>query len=299
MAKRVLDDLSVFCAVVKCGSLKQASKVLELPHSTVSRRIEKLEKDLGLTLLHRTTRAVKVSSRGQQLYDDCAPLLDSLRSSVNLAVDSEVQFKGSLKITLPVRAGVDFLGGWLIDFATEHPDLRLDLSLSNENLNLIKDDVDLAFRVGPLEDSSAIALHLWDIPYSVCATRSFIEKHGLNARGMTLEQLANLSTVVTQPATQWFFIDTENQAVDFAPTANLLVDDLGLALHAVSSNQFISFLPNEMLLDKDIVELTVEGLTPRTRSMYAYYLGKRHANSQIKHLVEYIRTRREDYLPAF
>ena len=148
--KRVLDDLSVFCAVVEKGSLKQASELLGIPHSTVSRRIDALESALGLHLLHRTTREVKATSRGMQLYQDSAPLLESLASSVELAISSEVAFKGSLSVSMPVRAGLDFLGDWLIDFASQHEDLTLDLSMSNVNLNLIQENIDLAFRVGPI-----------------------------------------------------------------------------------------------------------------------------------------------------
>lgn len=79
--------------------------------------------------------------RGQQLYSDCAPLLESLGHSVNLAIDDEVKFKGQLTVSMPVRAGLDFLGNWLIDFASEHEELKLELSLSNVNLNLVKEDM--------------------------------------------------------------------------------------------------------------------------------------------------------------
>ena len=134
--KRVLDDLNIFCSVVENGSLKKAAEQLSMLHSTVSRRMDALEESLGLTLLHRTTREVKVSERGLELYQNCSPLFGSLKRSIDIAVDSEIQFKGKLKVSMPVRAGLDFLGAWLIDFASEHPDLKLDVSLSNSNKNL-------------------------------------------------------------------------------------------------------------------------------------------------------------------
>lgn len=289
--KRVLDDLSVFCAVVEKGSLKQASEALGIPHSTVSRRMDALESSLGLHLLHRTTREVKVTNRGLQLYRDCSPLLKSLESSVELAIDDEVKFKGTLAVSMPVRAGLDFLGNWLIDFASEHEELKLELSLSNVNLNLIQENIDLAFRVGPLVDSSAIALRLWDIPYSLCASTSFVKEHGVDPKKLTLQTLEQLPCVVSLPARNWSLMDAQDNEVRFSPREHLVVDDLSLAYHAVKSGSVIGMLPNEIIVDDDIIELKLSHLKPRTRTMFAYYFGKRHTVSQIKHIVEYIKER--------
>lgn len=292
--KRVLDDLSIFCAVVETGSLKKAAEKIALPHSTVSRRIDALESSLGLTLLHRTTREVKVSSRGQELYQDCSPLFTSIQRSIDLAIDSEGEFKGKLKVSMPVRVGLDFLGAWLIDFASEHPDLTLDISLSNSNKNLIQDKIDLAFRVGPLMDSSAIALKLWDIPYSLVATKSYLKHHGIEGAVISVEQMESLPSVISRPTTSWVFINQQNQEVLFSPSQDLMVDDLGLAYHSVLKDSYLAMLPTSMIKDMDVVELSVEGLKPRTRIMYAYYLGRRHAQSQIRHIVNYIKQRNNE-----
>lgn len=291
--KRVLDDLSVFCAVVEKGSLKQASELLGIPHSTVSRRIDALEDALGLHLLHRTTREVTVTNRGQQLYRDCSPLLGSLTSSIELAIEDEVQFKGELSVSMPVRAGLDFLGHWLIDFASEHKELNLELSLSNVNLNLVQDNVDLSFRVGPLPDSSAIALRLWDIPYSVYASNEFIEDHNITTEEITFEQLSQLPAVISMPAKAWVFTDNQHQEAVFQPNAKLTVDDLELARHAVVSGQFIGLLPDDITQDDTLSKIHIAGYKPRTRTMYAYYIGKRHTISQIRHIVDYIRQRHQ------
>lgn len=292
--KRVLDDLNIFCAVVETGSLKKASERISLPHSTVSRRIDALEASLGLTLLHRSTREVKVSSRGQELYQDCSPLFTSIQRSIDLAIDSEVEFKGKLKVSMPVRAGIDFLGNWLIDFASEHPELTLDIALSNSNQNLIKDEIDLAFRVGPLMDSSAIALKLWDIPYSLCATQDFLDGHNIKGTHITTEQLESLPSVISRPMRSWAFTNSKHQEVMLDPSQDLVVDDLGLAYHSLLKGTYLAMIPTVMIKDAGVVELSVDDLKPRTRIMYAYYLGRRHAQSQIKHIVDYIKQRNSD-----
>jgi DNA-binding transcriptional LysR family regulator len=236
---------------------------------------------------------VSVTHRGQQLYQDCAPLINSLENSVELAIDDEIQFKGALTVSMPVRAGLDFLGNWLIDFASEHEALSLELSLSNINLNLAQENVDLAFRVGPLVDSSAIALRLWDIPYVLCASSAFIRRHNLNPDEVSLEQLTNLPAVVSLPAKSWTFIDTDNEEKRFKPNTQLTVDDLDLAHHAIEGGRFIGMLPTDTIKSEAIVTLSVPNHTPRTRTMFAYFLGKRHSISQIRHIVDYIKQRNE------
>lgn len=289
--QRIYDDLQLFCAVVEHGSLKAASDSLNIPHSTVSRRINALENSLGLSLLQRTTREVKVTPRGHELYLDCHPVFETLKQSIGSAIDAEIMFKGRLNVSMPVRAGLDFLGQWLIDFAKLHADLQLDLSLSNSNKNLVKDDIDLAFRVGPLADSSAIALRLWDIPYTLCAHSSFVTRYGLTHATISQEQLMTLPCVVSRPAVKWAFVDERDNPKFIQPSAALTVDDLALALHAVESGQYMAMMPTSMLNNDDIKHVVLHGLAPRTRVMYAYYLGRRHAQSQIKKLVDYIKVR--------
>lgn len=294
--KRVFDDLKIFVSVVEAGSLKRASEFLKTPHSTVSRRIDALEEALGLHLLQRTTREVKATHRGQQLYNECAPLLIALEHTVDLAIDEEVTFKGTLAVSMPVRAGLDFLGNWLIDFACEHQDLKLDISLSNVNLNLVQENIDLAFRVGPLVDSSAIALRLWDIPYSICTNRDFVSSHNINPEIVSLEQLQKLPSVISRPSKIWMFTDKEKRDVAVTPNAQLIVDDLSLAYHACKSGLFVGMIPDEMICDDEVIRLSVPNITPRTRTMFAYYLGKRHTMNQIRHVVEYIKDKRERHL---
>lgn len=191
---------------------------------------------------------------------------------------------------MPVRAGIDFLGGWLIDFAAQHDHLHLEIELSNENRNLIRGGVDLAFRVGPLVDSSAIALRLWDIHYSICATDTFIRDHNLNG-AVSLKSLSQLSTAVSLPIKQWSFTDQNQQTVNLIPDSVLTVDDLGLARHAVQTDKYIALLPDTMIEGTNIRKLEIAGHQPLTRTIHAYYLGRRYSISQIRHIVEFVRER--------
>ena len=298
--KRVFDDLSVFCAVVEHGSLKGASEKTGIPHSTVSRRIEALESALGLKLLYRTTRDVRVTSKGVALFNDCASAMTQVQQSLKRVAQDEITFRGKLTISMPVRAGIDFLGSWLIDFAARYNDLSLELSLSNSNKNLVKDDIDLAFRVGPLVDSSAIAIPLWDIPNVLVCHKQFANMHGIVGQQLSKEKLYDLPCVVAYPTTVWRFESAYGEVHNITPPNSLRVDDLGLARHAVKSKQFLGMLPKSMLLDNqgvnefeegNLISLQLDNCAPQKRKMYAYYLGRRHEQSQLSALIDYVKNR--------
>ena len=288
--QRVLDDLIVFCQVVELGSLKQASLALAIPHSTVSRRIEKLEDNLGFPLLYRTTRHVTPTQRGKQLFDDCKPLLKSVDQAIKIAVNDEHTYRGQVKVSLPVRAGIDFLGEWLLDFASQFDGLVLDIQLSNRNENLAEQDIDLAFRVGPLPDASAIASYLWDIPYAVYATPAMVEQYGLN-NGVTLQQLETLPAAVARPAKRWFFETDDNDELAVSPNERFVVDDLGLVRSALLTDKALGMLPMSMAKNEGLESITLIEGKPRTRKMYAYYLGRRHPSSFVKQMINYVRAR--------
>ncbi|TKB55502.1 LysR substrate-binding domain-containing protein [Ferrimonas aestuarii] len=122
---------------------------------------------------------------------------------------------------MPTRTGINLLGGWLIDFSADHPELQLDIELSNVNQHLVQDEIDLAFRVGPLVDSSAIAVHLWDIPYGLYAHKDLVQALTLNPNAISVEQLKTLPGTITLPAKQWAFMDSSRQAELLSPNAEL------------------------------------------------------------------------------
>lgn len=154
----------------------------------------------------------------------------------------------------------------------------------------VRAGVDLAFRVAPLVDSSAIALRLWDIHYSICATETFIRNNNLSG-AVSLESLLQLPTVVSLPIKQWAFTDQNQQSVNLIPDNTRTVDELGLARHAVQTDKYIAMLPDTIIEGTNIRKLEIAGHQPLTRTIYAYYLGRRHSIDQIRHIVEYVRNK--------
>ena len=97
------------------------------------------------------------------------------------------------------------------------------------------------------------------------------------------------------PARIWTLVNsTSKEELSFKPNKHLVVDDLALAYYAIQGGQFVGMIPDDMILDPDIIRLNITDFKPRTRTMFAYYFGKRHTISQIKHIVDYIKRRNAD-----
>ena len=154
-----LNLLSIFVAVAETSSFSAAAGRLGMPKSSVSRGVAKLEADLGVRLLHRTTRNVALSTAGTALYERTAPLLAAIGESVEELPEREEQPSGKLRITATVDLGVAYLADVITRFALRYPATKVDLELTNATLDLVAEGIDLAFRFGPerLEDSTLTA----------------------------------------------------------------------------------------------------------------------------------------------
>lgn len=142
-----LDDLRCFCMIVKLGSFKKASERLEMPLSTLSRRIRQLENDLQLRLLNRDSHRVTSTHIGSQYFNLYCSLFDEL-NKIELELNEDKKTpKGKIRIAAPIYLGKHVLKSIFYDFLSEYPDIQLDLRFSNELIDLEEQGIDVAFRM--------------------------------------------------------------------------------------------------------------------------------------------------------
>src|SRR3954467_4089458 len=158
MADLSLDDLAVFVRVVERGGFASAARELGVPTSNVSRAIARLESQSGVRLLHRTTRAVKPTTEGRELFASVAPALNTVRSAGRALEPATRKPKGRLRVTAPNDLCTGFLAEVIVAFAERYPQVLLDFRLTNQHSNLVEEGFDVALRATVrLEDSSLIA----------------------------------------------------------------------------------------------------------------------------------------------
>jgi DNA-binding transcriptional LysR family regulator len=183
-----LDDLqsmAVFARVVETGSFSAAARALDTTTSSVSKRIARLEDQLGVSLLVRTTRAVAATDAGVVFHERCARILRDVADAELAVTELGSEPRGTLRVTALSVLGEGLLGPLLGAFAVAYPNLRIDVDLSDKRVNLVEEGFDLALRgmqLGAARDSSLIARRLATDRTMVCAAPSYLARRGVPSR---------------------------------------------------------------------------------------------------------------------
>ena len=175
---RDLNDTLVFVKVVELGSFIAAAKALRLPKTTVSRKVQDLETRLGAQLLHRTTRKLGLTEAGNVYFEHCQRIARELDEAESAVGQLQSGPRGWLRVTAPYSLGTTWIAPLLGEFHARHPEVRVELILSNETLDIIAGEIDVALRVGNLPDSNLVARKLSVFRTAVYATPSYIERFG-------------------------------------------------------------------------------------------------------------------------
>ena len=175
-----LDLLSLFVAVAQAGSFSGAARTLGLPKSTVSRGVAALEREMGVRLLHRTTRKVALSTAGAALHEKVAPQLGALARSLAEVPELEEQPSGLLRVTASVDFGAAVLPDLVSAFATRYPAVELELRLTNQVVDLVAEGIDLAIRLTSrrLADSSLTVRRAAPLRSQLFASPAYLARRG-------------------------------------------------------------------------------------------------------------------------
>ncbi len=175
---RDLNDTLVFVKVAELGSFIAAAKALRLPKTTVSRKVQDLETRLGAQLLHRTTRKLGLTEAGNVYFEHCQRIARELDEAESAVGQLQSGPRGWLRVTAPYSLGTTWIAPLLGEFHARHPEVRVELILSNDTLDIIAGEIDVALRVGNLPDSNLAARKLSVFRTAVYATPSYIERFG-------------------------------------------------------------------------------------------------------------------------
>jgi LysR family transcriptional regulator for bpeEF and oprC len=151
-----LNKLQVFREVVLAGSFSKAALQLKQPKSRVSRNIALLEKELGVQLIYRTTRQFQLTQAGKELFQKAAPLLNELNNTLEQMSTEGDEISGSLRVTVSEDIGVELIGKLCHEFMTLFPKVHIGVLASNQYVDLVKESVDVAVRIGKAKDSTMI-----------------------------------------------------------------------------------------------------------------------------------------------
>lgn len=183
-----LKSMVVFAQVVEQGNLTAAAKHIGLSRAVVSYHIKKLESQLGVKLLNRSTRSIALTEAGKEYYQSCRIIAEQATTANQQIENLKNEPEGLLKITCPVNVGLQIMVPALSEFRRLYPKIELDVMLTDEVVNIIQEGIDLAIRGAPLPDSGLQASKLSTLPTCLCASPSYLKKSGRPLTPSDLEQ---------------------------------------------------------------------------------------------------------------
>ncbi len=173
-----IEALQIFVEVMRRGDYSSVAKDRDLAPSSISRTIASLEKQLGVRLFQRTTRSLSPTEAGKLYFKRVEPIVEELEYARLAVVDSTKKLSGTLRITASPSLGATCISPLLTEFTKLHPDLTVDLHLTDRVLDPVSENIDVAIRQGPLLDSTLVAERLMQTVYSVCASPEYLKENG-------------------------------------------------------------------------------------------------------------------------
>jgi len=199
------EAMSAFVAVSKAGSFSAVARELGIPLATVSRRVADLEAELGVRLLHRSTRKLSLTSEGRDFFTSCVKILDDLREATEQVTGEHKALRGALTVTAPTGFGRLHLQPIVQSFLGENPSLQMRLILADQVVNLVDERVDAAIRIAELPDSTMVARTLGEVRVILCASPDYLARRGHPAHPCDLQSHDCIAWSTLVPLDGWWF----------------------------------------------------------------------------------------------
>ena len=171
-----LNDIALFVAVVKAKSFRKAADLLDMPTSTLSRRVSHLEKSIGVRLLHRTTRQIELTELGKTYFARCQAIIVQVENAHEELSGAAESPSGLLRLSTVEEFAADYIVPYLKEFRRLHPGIRFEFDINPRRANLVSDSVDIAFRMGQVSDSGLIARKLALFKVGLYASKAYLKQ---------------------------------------------------------------------------------------------------------------------------
>ncbi len=183
-----LDQMQAFVKIVQSGSFTRAAELLGSQKSHLSRVMTQLEAELGVQLIERTTRSLRVTEVGKEVFERAVGILSALDDMQRVVQNTRGEPRGTLRLTCGVEFGLIAVSGWVGEYLARHPMVAVETEYTSRVLDLVHEGFDLAIRVGPLRESRLAARALGNVEYGLFACPRYVARHGAPESVDALEQ---------------------------------------------------------------------------------------------------------------
>lgn len=289
---RLLSGIGVMVAVVENGGFGRAGEALGLTPSGVSRAIARLEERVGARLFDRNPRSMTLTDEGERFYAQVAPYFAAIAEAAEDVGSATQAVRGRLRINADPWFARIVLAPRLPDFAARHPELHLDLTVSNHREQMMAGGIDLALRFGPPDNSALIARKLLETRVITCASPAYLARRGTPA--LPLEVTGHEALLFRDPQSgrpfAWEF-RRRGETVEVPVSGHLVVDDPSVALAACEAGQglfqSLAIGLEPWLVSGRLVQVLGDW-ADEVYPLYAYYPSRRHVPAKMRAFLDFI-----------
>ena len=287
-----LEDIRLFVTVADLKSFTAAGEKEQYPKSSISRRLRKLEDQLGARLLERTTRSIALTESGELFYERAVQILNEVEVTEQLLAGDQLQPQGLLRICAPDEFIRRSLQAPILEFAREQPQLRMEIMTGTVGQHLLGDHLDLMIHIDAPEDSSFIARPITSATTNYYASPDYLREHGEPRKP---EDVLDHRCVVenrnpTKIVNHWFFPE-ESGVRELAVEAHYSADTTYLSQAFTEQGQGIALLPDhscrEAVEAGRLVKL-FDGAYEVEHTLYAIYPSRRHVPAKVKVFLDFL-----------
>jgi DNA-binding transcriptional LysR family regulator len=280
--------MQAFVSVVEAGGFSEAARRLKVSKALISKQVGQLEDSLGVRLLHRTTRKVSPSSNGRAYYEQCRPLLEELNALDASLRSRDRDLLGELRITAPTTYAELHVMPVISHYAKAYPQVRITLDLTDRFVNLVEERIDLAIRIGKLEESSLVSRRIGETRMYLCASPHYLRDNG---EPQQLAELMAHPCIIDSNHPEgnlWRLRDAEGEQL-IRVDDQIQVNNAGAARELVVSGNGIGLLPS-FAVDADIANGRLQRVLPAYSTdaigIYALYLHRKHLSPKVRSLLD-------------
>jgi DNA-binding transcriptional LysR family regulator len=287
-----ITSMRVFVRAATVGSLSAAARHLGMSPAMATKHVNALEARLGVKLFHRTTRRLALTEAGNNYLEACQRILPEIDEADAAAASQRVKASGLLRMNVPLSFGSRFIAPLMPGFSRLHPEVIVELGLSDAQLDVIAENWDLAIRIGRLADSPLQARRLGDSVMQVCAAPAYLDRRGVPRRVAELAQHNCLSYTLSamQDGRQWAFgVDGEFRV---AVSGDLRANNGDALLAAAVGGQGIIYQPgfivDAALARGELVALELDRPTVALGGIHVLYPPDRRPPAKVRVMIDYL-----------
>jgi DNA-binding transcriptional LysR family regulator len=291
-----LESLRAFAKVVELGSFSEAARALRLSRSAISKYIGELEDELGVQLLSRTTRRVSPTENGQAYFERVLGILVELEAADQAVTQLQATPRGLLRVNAPMSFGTLQLGPAIAEFMQLYAELKIQLVLSDENVDPLQDGLDVTLRIADLESSSLIARKIMPIARVICASPDYFQAHGVPSHPNDLRDHNCLTYGFLSTGNQWKLSGKDGDHW-IQPPWTLCANNAEVLRDAAIAGRGIALVPTFIAaeaLQAGRLTTCLDTYQAPPLALYALYPPTRHLAVKVRLFIDFLVTRFEN-----